>query len=306
MTIPEIQELARAIPEHCPADRVAGAGGQPGHRAFRQHLADDHEHSGADLKLRAATDRRGAGDAVLPWLDSTACGAFHDADVYPCSGGRAVIEPMITAFALTLARVGTFIQILPMLGGPNVPRTVKVGLSLAISILLFTNEAGTHAVGISASWVGFGVALGREMLAGWATRLRGRACFCCPPMSRRNSSRRKPGLSMASILTATADGNANSLTVFFELLASLVFFALGFASCLSVGLARNVSAGADRPGFPVAQLGPRHCRRRRRGRGPAARGAGGLVFVSDHAGAGTNDAGRLTSSTSIRSVFRSA
>ena len=71
-----------------------------------------------------------------------------------------MIEPLVTAFALTLARVGTFVYVLPLLGGSNVPRTVKIGFSLALSILIYTNGSSTHMVMGSTSWFGFGLALG--------------------------------------------------------------------------------------------------------------------------------------------------
>jgi flagellar biosynthesis protein FliR len=136
-----------------------------------------------------------------------------------------VIEPIVTAFALTLARVATFIYILPLLGGTNVPRTVKIGFSLAVTVLLFSNETSTHVVAGSTSWFGFGLALGREMLLGGLLGF-ALSLFLLPAHVAAEFITQEAGLSMASVLTATGNGNANSLTVFFELLASLVFFAL--------------------------------------------------------------------------------
>ena len=77
-----------------------------------------------------------------------------------------MIESLVTGFVLTLARVGTFVQLLPLLGGANVPRTVKVGLSLALSVLICTNEGVVLPASGSSSWLGFGLALGREMILG--------------------------------------------------------------------------------------------------------------------------------------------
>lgn len=135
------------------------------------------------------------------------------------------MEPIAMAFALTLARVGTFVHIVPLLGGTNVPRTVKIGLSLALSILIFTNASSTHWAPASASWFGFGMALGREMilggLLGFALSL-----FLLPAHIAAEFITQEAGLSFASILTTGGDGTSSSLAVFFELLASLVFFGL--------------------------------------------------------------------------------
>ena len=47
-----------------------------------------------------------------------------------------MIESLAMAFALTLARVGTFIHFLPLLGGANVPRTVRLAFALMLSLCL--------------------------------------------------------------------------------------------------------------------------------------------------------------------------
>ena len=56
-----------------------------------------------------------------------------------------MIDDFVAAFALTLARVGTFIHILPLLGGANMPRTVKIGLALALAMVFFTEASGSLA-----------------------------------------------------------------------------------------------------------------------------------------------------------------
>lgn len=136
-----------------------------------------------------------------------------------------MIESAATAFALTLARVGTFIYVLPLLGGSSVPRTVKVGLALALSIFLFSCESSTHFVTLSPSWLGFALALGREMLLGGLLGF-AMSLFLLPAHVAAEFIAQEAGLSFASVLTATGDGTSSSLTIFFELLASLVFFAL--------------------------------------------------------------------------------
>ncbi len=136
-----------------------------------------------------------------------------------------MIEPLVTAFALTLARVGTFIYVLPLLGGSNVPRTVKIGFSLVLSILIYTNESSTHVVTGSASWFGFGLALGREMILGGLLGFV-MSLFLLPAHIAAEFITQEAGLSFASIVTATGDGSGSALSTFFELLASIVFFEL--------------------------------------------------------------------------------
>jgi flagellar biosynthesis protein FliR len=136
-----------------------------------------------------------------------------------------VIEPIVVAFALTLARVGTFIHMLPLIGGTNVPRLVKVGFSLALTVLLFSTEGSTQAVSGATSWFGFGLALGREMILGGMLGF-AMSLFLVPAHIAAEFITQEAGLSFASVLTATGDGSATSLTTFFEMLASLVFFSL--------------------------------------------------------------------------------
>ena len=138
-----------------------------------------------------------------------------------------MIEPLVTAFVLTLARVGTFVQVLPLLGGSNVPRTVKIGFSLALVGAAFQQCDRARMAGgaASGSWFGFGLSLGREMilggLLGFALSL-----FLLPAHIAAEFISQEAGLSFASVLTGTSDASSGSLTAFFEMLASLVFFEL--------------------------------------------------------------------------------
>jgi flagellar biosynthetic protein FliR len=136
-----------------------------------------------------------------------------------------VIEPLVTGFALLLARVATFVYVLPLLGGSSVPRTVKIGFALALTVLLYTSEPTMPFVDGAASWLGFSIALGREMLLGGMLGF-AMSLFLLPAHVAAEFIAQEAGLSFASVVTATADTSTNSLTVFFELLASLVFFEL--------------------------------------------------------------------------------
>lgn len=143
-----------------------------------------------------------------------------------------MIELLVQAFALTLARVGTFVYFLPLLGGPNLPRMVKVGTSMALSVFFYVetasallgSEPGTTA---TPPWLGFGVALVRELflgaLLGFAMGL-----FLMPARVAGEMLAQESGLTIGNILSATGDGVGNPFVILFEMIASLVFFTLDF------------------------------------------------------------------------------
>jgi len=142
-----------------------------------------------------------------------------------------VIDELVAAFTLTLARVGTFIQVLPLLGGPNMPRTVKIGLAMALAVLFFNETSrtlaqagGTAALGLT-SWLGLGLALGREIILGGVLGF-ALGLFLVPAHVAAEFVAQEAGMSFANVLTASNNGSANALTVVFELLASVAFLAL--------------------------------------------------------------------------------
>ncbi|HWY89021.1 MAG TPA: flagellar biosynthetic protein FliR, partial [Gemmataceae bacterium] len=138
-----------------------------------------------------------------------------------------MIDELVAAFTLTLARVGTFIQVMPLLGGPNMPRTVKIGLAMALAVLFFNEtsrtlaQAGGAALGLT-SWLGFGLALGREIILGGVLGF-ALGLFLVPAHVAAEFVAQEAGMSFANVLTASSNGSANALTVVFELLASVAF-----------------------------------------------------------------------------------
>lgn len=136
-----------------------------------------------------------------------------------------MIESLVAAFALTLARVGTFIHVLPMLGGPNVPRTVKIGLSVALAVLFFDFETALVADEPSPTWIRFGLSLGREMLLGGVFGF-ALGLLLVPARVAGELIAQETGLTFANVVTATGDGSSNPFSVLLELIASMVFFTL--------------------------------------------------------------------------------
>lgn len=140
------------------------------------------------------------------------------------------MDALVAAFALTLARVATFIYVLPLLGGANIPRTVKIGLSMALTVLFF-NEASAPLLGGAAvslgltTWVGLALALGREMILGGIMGF-ALSLFLLPAHVAAEFIAQEAGLSFANVLTASDGNSASSLTVIFEMLASVAFLTL--------------------------------------------------------------------------------
>src|SRR5262245_17861705 len=84
---------------------------------------------------------------------------------------EAVIDTWVMAYSLVLARVGSFVAFLPVLGGKQVPRLVKLGTTVALACVWF-GSADTTAVrellgrSPNALWWGYGLAAGREAALG--------------------------------------------------------------------------------------------------------------------------------------------
>jgi flagellar biosynthetic protein FliR len=136
---------------------------------------------------------------------------------------------MVAAFALTLARVGTFINVLPLLGGSNIPHTVKVGLTLALTVMFVSADERllqADRAGVDwSNWVGMSVALGREVLIGTMLGF-AMGLFLLPAHVAAEFITQEAGLTFANIVSTTSDGSTSALTTIFEMLASVLFFAL--------------------------------------------------------------------------------
>jgi flagellar biosynthetic protein FliR len=142
-----------------------------------------------------------------------------------------VLDDFIAALALTLARAGTFLFVVPLIGGSNIPRTVKVGLAMALTALFFEQTSATlaragglEALGLT-NWLGFGLAIGREMILGGCLGL-ALSLFLLPAHVAAEFISQEAGLSFANVVTATGSNSASALTVIFELLASVLFLGL--------------------------------------------------------------------------------
>jgi len=143
-----------------------------------------------------------------------------------------LIDAWIVAFSLILVRVSLFVGMLPLFGGRNLPRIVKVGMSVGLatmwfcsfgvipSLFVFEMSAGSH-------WLGFLLAIGREALfgamLGFAFGL-----FLLPARIAGAYVAQEMGLNLAAISDPSAQDSATVLAQMFEALGILLFFGLDF------------------------------------------------------------------------------
>jgi flagellar biosynthetic protein FliR len=143
-----------------------------------------------------------------------------------------LIETWVIAFCLILARVSLFIGVFPLFGGKNIPRTVKVGLAIALAVTWF----GTFGFlptqlmlvsSLKANWLGFPFALAREAvfgaILGFAFGL-----FLLPARIAGAYAAQEMGLNMATLADPTTQDMSTVLAQVFEALGVLLFFSLDF------------------------------------------------------------------------------
>jgi flagellar biosynthesis protein FliR len=137
--------------------------------------------------------------------------------------------PLATWFALVLARVGTGVAVMPLFGGRNTPRLVRLGLALVLAVFWFTAlDAPPDAATLQRlrdSWLGSGMAVAREMILGavigFAFNL-----FLIPARIAGEFLTQEMGLSLAATLGPTSDRASGPITLIFESLSGLLFLGL--------------------------------------------------------------------------------
>jgi flagellar biosynthetic protein FliR len=134
-----------------------------------------------------------------------------------------MIDALVVTFTLTVARVGTFIAVMPLLGGPNVPRLVKTGLAFALAILFF--EPRWAQPDGTVTWLTLGLSIGREALLGAIVGF-ALSLFLAPARIAGALIAQEAGLTYANVVTTSGTGSTDPFSALLELLASLVFFCL--------------------------------------------------------------------------------
>lgn len=169
------------------------------------------------------------------------------------------MEPLVLSFSLVLARVTAFLAVLPILGGANAPRTVKVGLSVALALLylslLGVGPAQAVLHGGELSWLTFGLAIGREAILGaFLGYVMGLVLL--PARIVGDYLGQEMGLTLGQLSDPLSGPPSAVLSQFFELLAGVLFLGLDghhlFFAALH-GLFLRLPVGAATP-LPVAGL----------------------------------------------------
>jgi flagellar biosynthesis protein FliR len=138
-----------------------------------------------------------------------------------------VIEAIIIPASLILARVGAFIGVLPILGGPQTPNLVKVGLTMALTVMWSFALFGqpTPAPPDSVATVSWILALGREAALGAMFGFFF-SLFLLPATIAGEYLTQEMGLSFASMVSAAGTGSESTPAMILELFASLLFLGL--------------------------------------------------------------------------------
>ena len=111
-----------------------------------------------------------------------------------------------------------------------------------------------QALGLG-SWVGFGLAVGREMILGGVLGF-AMGLFLLPAHVAAEFITQEGGLSFANVLTASGDGSTNALTVVFEMLASVVFLGLDLHHGFLLLLQETFRVMPIGQGFPLPNWDP--------------------------------------------------
>jgi flagellar biosynthetic protein FliR len=141
-----------------------------------------------------------------------------------------MIQVWIVLFALILARVGTFVGVLPLFGSSQVPRIVKVGLAMALSLPWFVSYGLTPDPNLvrqfaEPHWLALGLAVTREAILGAVLALV-LGLVQVPARIAGEFLSQEIGLTLGGILDPTSGQSASSLTLIFEMLGSLVLLSL--------------------------------------------------------------------------------
>lgn len=129
-------------------------------------------------------------------------------------------------FVLILTRVAAFVAAMPLFSAAGVPRLVRAGLALSLSVFWFgelvpPDDLGEHEV----SWLLFGLAIGREALLGSVVALLF-AMFLTPIQVAGEFVTSQIGLAQSSLLGAASNTASSPLTIILESLAGMVFLSL--------------------------------------------------------------------------------
>ncbi len=138
------------------------------------------------------------------------------------------LEVWLLAFTLILVRVTTFVSVFPLFGGKSLPRLIKIGLSISLSLFWLSTYplsslaalAFTHS---NIHWLAFGLAVVRELIMG---AMLGFAfgLLVLPARIAGSYIAQELGLTLASLADPATNSQTNAVGQLFESLAIILFF----------------------------------------------------------------------------------
>ena len=170
-----------------------------------------------------------------------------------------MFEALIIACVLVLFRCAAFVAFLPPVAGKNIPHTIKIGLAVALTVVLAPRFAAATAMELVESvngnngWLKVSWLAARETMLGvslaWLFGL------CLVPVRIAGAwIAQEMGLTMAQISAATDDSQSNVVSQGFEALGVLLFFGLNLHHAMFITLGssfstRPVAAAWQMPGW---------------------------------------------------------
>jgi flagellar biosynthesis protein FliR len=139
------------------------------------------------------------------------------------------MEMLVWTFCLVFARVAAFVAVMPLFGTMAMPKLVKTGLVLALTVVWYVPMVEAAPVPLlwhvsdSLSWVGHFAALGREVLLGGILGY-GLGLFLVPAHVAGEFLTQEMGLAFANQVNPTTGASSSPLTKVFEYLAIAIFF----------------------------------------------------------------------------------
>lgn len=142
-----------------------------------------------------------------------------------------MLESFIIASALVLFRCAAFVAFLPPVAGRSIPNTVKIGLAVALTVVLAPRFAGVTAIQLQltatgpSAWLSLGWLAARETILGASLAWLFGLCLV-PGRIAGAWIAQEMGLTMAQLTSATDDQQSNIISQGFEALGVLLFFGL--------------------------------------------------------------------------------
>lgn len=136
----------------------------------------------------------------------------------------------VLSFGLILVRVATFVAVLPIFSGRNLPITVKVGLSVVLSAFWWSCGAPSDYIApiLGTGWAGSAawcIAAVREVLLGGALAF-AMGLFLVPVQIAGSFIAQEMGLSLATQTDPSGQGASTNVNQLFHSLGILLFFGL--------------------------------------------------------------------------------